>query len=155
MNIVLAEVSDAPLIHKLMIKAFMAYADEVPPSSALEETVETISTALEDGEKAFIGYRRQEPVGMVRFRLTDTGIYFYRLSVIPENQRKGIAKELVKSLEDHAKQNGKTEILCKVRMTLPKNINLYQSLGYHIHGKEIVHKPNGITITVASMKKKL
>ena len=155
MKIVLAEVTDAPIIHDLMIKAFMEYKDEVPPSSALEETVETISTALEDGEKAFIGYIGDEPVAMVRFRLNDNGVYFYRLSVIPEKQGQGIAKEIIKSLDDYAKQNGKSTIRCKVRMTLPKNIQLYSSIGYRIYGEEVVHKPNGINIKVVSMKKQL
>ena len=126
MKIILAEASDAPLIHDLMIQAFMEYKDDIPPSSALEETVQTISTALEDGEKALISYIGDEPVGMVRFRLNDNGVYFYRLSVIPEKQGQGIAKELVKSLDDYAKQNEKPTIRCKVRMTLPKNIKLYQ-----------------------------
>ena len=95
MKIILADASDAPLIHDLMIKAFMGYKDEIPPSSALEETVQTISTALEDGEKAFISYIGNEPVGMVRFRLKDNGVYFYRLSVIPEKQGQGIAREIL------------------------------------------------------------
>lgn len=34
-----AEVSDAPLIQDLIIKTFMEYKDEIPSSSALEETV--------------------------------------------------------------------------------------------------------------------
>ncbi|MCZ2258450.1 GNAT family N-acetyltransferase [Sporosarcina sp. G11-34] len=155
MKVKIAEASDAPLIYDLMIKAFMEYKDEVPPSSALEETVQTISTALEDGEQALISYIGDEPVGMVRFRLTDNGVYFYRLSVIPEKQGQGIAKGILKSLDDYAKQNEKTKMLCKVRMTVPKNIKLYSSIGYRIHDEEIVHKPNGINIKVVSMEKKL
>jgi hypothetical protein len=46
MKIKFAEVSDAPLIHDLMIRAIMEYKDEVPPSSALDETVQSILTAL-------------------------------------------------------------------------------------------------------------
>ena len=46
-------------------------------------------------------------------------------------------------------------ILCKVRMTVPKNIKLYSSIGYRIYDEEIVHKPNGITIKVVSMEKEL
>ena len=50
-----------------MIQAFMEYKDEVPPSSALEETCESISIALEGIEKALICYLYNKPVGMVRF----------------------------------------------------------------------------------------
>lgn len=153
MNIILAKASDAPIIHDLMIKAFMEYKDEVPPSSALEETIETVSEALEDGEKALISYIGDDPVGMVRFRLKEDAIYFYRLAVIPERQGQGVAKEILTSLEGYAKQNGKSKILCKVRKGVPKNIILYTSIGYRIYDEEILYKPNGIHIKVVSMEK--
>ncbi|KIL45479.1 hypothetical protein KP78_30230 [Jeotgalibacillus soli] len=92
---------------------------------------------------------------MVRFHLNENGIYFYRLSVIPEEQGKGIAKQMLKSLEEYANQIEKPTILCKVRMTAPKNIQLYRSIGYSIYDEEIVHKPNGINIKVVSMMKQL
>lgn len=155
MKIRFAKVSDAPLIHDLMIKAFIEYKGEIPPSSALEETTKSITAALEDGEQALISYIQDEPVGMIRFHLKEKGVYFYRLSVIPEKQGKGIAKKLLKSLEEYAKQIKKSKVLCKVRMTVPKNIKLYSSLGYRIYDEEVVHKPNGIKIKVVSMMKQL
>lgn len=150
-----AEVSNASLIHNLMINAFMEYKDEAPPSSALEETVQSISAALEDGEQALISYADDEPVGMVRFRLKENSVYFYRLSVNPEKQGQGIAKAILRSLEDYANQKGKPKIQCKVRMTVPKNIKLYSSIGYSIYDEEVVHKPNGMNIKVVSMMKQL
>lgn len=153
MEIKLADVSDAPIIHELMIKAFMEYKDEVPPSSALEETVESISTALKDNEKGLIAYVDEKPVGMVRFQLKENELYFFRLSVIPEKQGKGIAKKILKFLEDYAKNKEIHKLLCKVRMTVTKNIKLYSSIGYSIYDEEVVHKPNGINIRVVSMMK--
>jgi ribosomal protein S18 acetylase RimI-like enzyme len=147
--------SDAPVIHDLMIKAFMEYKNENPPSSALEETVQSVSDALEKGEKALIAFEENNPISMVRFQLKDEGLYFYRLSVIPEKQGKGIAKKILKSLEDYANTINVTTILCKVRMTVTKNVQLYSSIGYGVYGEEVVHKPNGINIKVVSMKKEL
>ncbi|QDI90905.1 GNAT family N-acetyltransferase [Salicibibacter halophilus] len=155
MKITLADTSDAKLIHHVMIRAFMEYKDEEPPSSALEETVESISAAVNDGEQSFISYVDTEPVGMVRFRLKENGVYFYRLSVIPEKQGQGIATKILKSLEDYAKQNRKTTVLCKVRMDASKNIKLYNSLGYSIYKEEVVNKSNGVNIKVVSMMKQL
>ncbi|MDF9759578.1 ribosomal protein S18 acetylase RimI-like enzyme [Peribacillus simplex] len=155
MEIKFAEVSDAPIIHDLMIKAFMEYKDEVPPSSALEETVQSVLIALKDGEQGLISYVDNQPVGMVRFQLKEDGLYFYRLSVIPEKQCLGIAKKILRSLEDFAIKKEVTTIFCKVRMTVPKNIKLYSSIGYGIYDEEVVHKPNGINIKVVSMMKKL
>ncbi|WP_416825139.1 GNAT family N-acetyltransferase [Ectobacillus polymachus] len=155
MEIKFAEVSDAPLIHDLMIQAFMEYKDEVPPSSALEETVQSIAIALKNGEQGLIGYVEHEPVGMVRFQVKENGLYFYRLSVIPEKQGQGIAKKILKSLEEYANNKEISSLLCKVRMTVPKNIHLYRSIGYSIYNEEVVHKPNGININVVSMQKQL
>jgi ribosomal protein S18 acetylase RimI-like enzyme len=155
MKIKFAEVNDAPIIHEIMINAFMEYRDDVPPSSALYETVESISTALEDDEQALICYGDDAPVGMVRFRLKDTGIYFYRLSVFQEKQGQGIAKYILKSLEEYANQKDLPEIVCKVRMTVAKNIKLYCSMGYSIYDEEVVYKPKGIKLKVVSMRKQL
>jgi len=147
--------SDAPIIHDLMMKAFIEYKDVIPPSSALEETVQSVIDALEREEKALIAYENNRPVGMVRFILKDEGLYFYRLSVLPEKQGKGIAKMILKSIEDYANKIGVSIILCKVRMTVARNIQLYNSIGYHIYDEEIVHKPNGVNLKIVLMKKTL
>jgi len=91
MIITSATSSDASVIHDLMIKAFIGYKNETPPSSALEETVQSVSDALEKEEKALIAYEENKPVGMVRFQLKDEGLYFYRLSV-PKNKAKALQK---------------------------------------------------------------
>nr|WP_106779388.1 GNAT family N-acetyltransferase [Lysinibacillus timonensis] len=147
--------SDAAIIHDLMMKAFMVYKNETPPSSALEETVQSVSEALEKGEKALIAYEENEPVGMVRFQLTDSGLYFYRLSVLPEKQGKGIAKQLLHSLEEYARKFAVSTILCKVRKSVRKNIQLYISLGYQVYDEETIHKLNDVSLKIVSMKKEL
>lgn len=155
MKFQLAKATDAPLIHHLMMEAFMEYKDTIPPSSALEETVESIQTALMDGEQAFIAYLSEKPVGMVRFKTSENELYFYRLSVLPEEQGKGIAKNIIQALEQYAKDKKLPAISCKVRMEVPRNIQLYRSLGFTVEHEEIVHKPNGIQLKVVSMKKGL
>lgn len=155
MKIISAKAADAPVIHNLMIQAFSAYKAETPPSSALEETVQSITLALEDGEQALICTMNEEPVGMVRFRLDENGVYFYRLSVLPEKQGRGLAKKLLQSLESYTLEQGRNVIRCKVRATVPKNIYLYRSIGYHIYDEETISKPNGLSLPVVSMMKKL
>jgi len=152
MDIHLAKSTDAKLIHNLMIKAFMEID---PPSSALEETVQTISLAIEKGEKALVAYEDNNAVGMVRFQITSDGVYFYRLSVIPEKRGKGIAKKILQALEDYAKTAGANSIFCRVRMELTKNVQLYSSIGFYVSDEEVVHKPNGLSINVVLMKKEL
>ncbi|MCP3033141.1 GNAT family N-acetyltransferase [Halobacillus sp. A1] len=155
MIIKFASVTDAAVIHDLMIKAFMEYKNQVPPSSALEETVQSVSNALVKEEEGVIAYEENVPVGMVRFLINNQSIYFYRLSVIPNKQGKGIAKNLLKFIEDYANKEGFSSIRCKVRMSATKNLKLYRSIGYDVSDEEVVHKPNGINIKVVSMKKDL
>ncbi|MFD2923481.1 GNAT family N-acetyltransferase [Halobacillus naozhouensis] len=149
------ECNNPHLILDLMIKAFMEYKDETPPSSALDETIGSISKALKEGEQALVCSVGSEPVGMVRFLVRNDDVYFYRLSVIPERRGRGIGKEILKSLEEYASKNNKRTMICKVRMTVPKNIKLYNSIGYSVYDEEVVHKPNGIKIKVVSMIKQL
>lgn len=136
-----------------MIKAFSEYKNDAAPSSALDETVEMISTSLANGENAFIAFIDGEPVAMLRFQLIENYIYFSRLSVIPQYQGKGIAKSLLNALEKYAEQNDINEIQCKVRVSVPRNIQLYKSIGYEIFDEDIVHKPNGVDLKVVSMRK--
>ncbi|WP_346726927.1 GNAT family N-acetyltransferase [Bacillus suaedae] len=102
-----------------------------------------------------IAYEENNPVGMVRFQLNKEGLYFYRMSVIPEHQGKGIAKKLLYSLENYAIESRVSTLLCKVRMTVSKNMKLYSSLGYRVYDEEEVYKPNGIVLRIVSMQKEV
>jgi ribosomal protein S18 acetylase RimI-like enzyme len=64
-----------------------------------------------------------------------------------------MAKELLRSLERYAVNNGIPTLSCRVRLSVPRNIQLYQSLGYEIYDEEVIHKPNEIQVKVVLMKK--
>lgn len=155
MDIQFAKTTNAPIIHNLMIQAFTEYKDETPPSSALVETVQSVSQALENGEQGIIGYIDHQPAGMVRFKYQNNGLYFFRLSVIPEKQGLGIAKKLLRYLEAVAIEKGIKELYCNVRLALPKNITLYRSIGYTIYAEEVIHRPNGASVKIVKMVKRL
>ncbi|MEB6169506.1 GNAT family N-acetyltransferase [Staphylococcus pseudoxylosus] len=149
-----ATISDVPIIHKLMIKAFSEYKNDEIPSSALEETEKSISVALlEEGEKALIAYESDEPVAMARFKIDNYKMNFYRLSVDPLYQGKGIGKHLLKALEIYAKNKGVSEIICKVRMNIKRNVSLYKGIGYFIFDNYTIDKPNNKPLHIVSMKK--
>ncbi|MGY0413367.1 GNAT family N-acetyltransferase [Staphylococcus sp. mip270_02] len=149
-----ATISDVPIIHKLMIKAFSEYKNDKMPSSALEETESNIAKALsQEGEKALIAYESDEPVAMVRFKIEQYKMNFYRLSVNPLYQGKGVGKHLLKSLELYAKNEGVAEIICKVRMNIKRNVNLYKDIGYSIFDHYTIDKTNNESLHIVSMKK--
>ncbi|PIC57938.1 GNAT family N-acetyltransferase [Sporosarcina sp. P12(2017)] len=155
MNIIKANISDVPIIRDVMIRAFREYEQATPPTSALKETVESITAEMQSGVEALIGYIEEEPVAMVRFRLEDESLYFSRFSVVPERQGQGIAKKILRYLEEYATQQGKRVIVCKVRADVPKNISLYQSIGYHVCEESVLHRTDGTSIAVVSMEKSL
>lgn len=155
MEIQLADIKDAQIVHEIMLQAFKEYEHATPPSSALSETVISIEQALNDGEQAFIAYVDMKPVAMVRFTINDKRIYFFRLSVIPEKQGHGLAKALIAEIEKYACTQGKLISECKVRMDVLRNIALYRSLGYVITKEEVVENRNGIAIPVVTMTKTL
>jgi ribosomal protein S18 acetylase RimI-like enzyme len=156
MEIKKAVTSDIPLIHNLMIKAFSEYKNEESPSSALEETKDTIfKSFVNEGEEALIAYERGNPVGVVRFKIQNNVLYFYRLSVLPEKQGRGIGKNIVLSLEHYAKNIDISEIICKVRSSVSKNIKIYSSIGYSIFDEDIFTKPNHRQIKIVSMRKEI
>ena len=155
MNIIKANLSDVPVIRDVMIRAFQEYEHATPPTSALKETVESIATEMQSGVEALIAYIEEEPVAMVRFRSEDKSLYFSRFSVVPERQGQGIAKKILRYLEEYATQQGKRVVACKVRADVPKNISLYQSIGYHVCEESILHRTDGTSIAVVSMEKLL
>lgn len=146
---------DTALIRSLMRRAFAEYQNSAAPSSAMQETEASIQTAMLEGEQALIASEGDGPVGMVRYLLKTDHLYFFRLSVIPEKQGKGIAKRILQKLESVALENGKYEIRCRVRQNVGRNLHLYQSVGYHVYDQESVHKSSGINIDVVKMSKTL
>lgn len=86
-----------------MIQAFQEYTTATLPSSVLSETVDSIEQGFLAGGQAFIGYMERVPVARVRFKLSTQGIYFFKLSVIPERQ--GLTKVLL--AKQFALTNGK------------------------------------------------
>src|SRR5699024_9433760 len=93
---------DAAIILEVMLAALQKYEKDPYPSSALQETVASIEADMNAGQNALLYKENDEYVGMVRYELNEDELYFRRLSVIPAMQGKGIAKKMVKALEEIA-----------------------------------------------------
>jgi ribosomal protein S18 acetylase RimI-like enzyme len=145
--------SDAETIRDLMQGAFSVYNNESPPSGAIKETKNSILEGMKNGEEALIAFEDKKPVAVVRFTKRDHGWYFFRLAVRPQKQGEGIAKSLVKALEDHFLTCGIDYLYCKVRKSTPENIIKYETWGYRVFEEETIHKPGGVEIDVVSMEK--
>jgi len=149
-------VEDAETVHQVMISAFEEYRHSDVPSSALFETVDGIKKALQTGEeKALLYFEDNVAVGTVRFTVGESDLYFFRLSVCPKARGKGIAKSMLSWLENDAKEHGKSSLSCKVRSSIPKNVQLYKSLGYRSIEKQVLTSHSGLPIETITVRKTL
>ncbi|MBZ0278384.1 MAG: GNAT family N-acetyltransferase [Anaerolineae bacterium] len=152
LRITLATAEDALLVHRLMCEAFAEYIGVLnPPSGANRETVEDVLDAMAQGG-ALIAWDGETPVGSARFRLDPDELYIGRVAVPPAYRQRGVAKVIMRHMEEVARHHGRYRLHVGVRMSLPSNIRLYQSLGYRI--AEIGDHPKGPD-RVATMIKEL
>lgn len=156
MEIKIAEETDVPVVYKLMLEAFEEYRTLDVPSSALNESVEALQIAVKNNfEKALLCSINGVPLGSCRFTMEEDALYFSRVSVTPIARGKGIAKAMLLWLEKYAYNNFKRKIECRVRVSLPKNIVFYESMGYFISKVEAVTNPNGFLVETVVMEKTL
>lgn len=154
LDIKLATINDVAIIHDLMMRAFSEYKTMAASSTALDETIETITAGVLGGEQAMICYMEDTPCAAVRFELKEDALYFFRLSVAPEFQRRGLARALLEAMESHALELGLSKVQCRVRMNLEKNMQLYLSAGYKQYNQSIF-EIDGFELDVAWMEKEL
>jgi GNAT superfamily N-acetyltransferase len=156
MEIKMADETDTPVVYRLMLEAFEEYRSLDIPSSALNESLEALQIAVKsNSEQALICSINGVPLGSCRFTIKEDSLYFSRVSVKPKARGKGIARAMLSWLEKYAYDNLKLKMACRVRATLPKNISLYESMGYFVSKEEVVTNPNGYLVKTVVMEKYL
>ena len=152
----LAAVEQIPEVHRIMVEAFAEYRSADVPSSALNETVESITSAILSGkEHAILCHVDNVPMGSGRFHTDDDTLYFSRLAVVPHARGTGIAKAMLAWLEAFALCHGKSTMWCRVRMSVPRNIQFYKAVGFDVDKVEEVINPNGFPVKTVVMTKTL
>lgn len=132
-------------MREIMFAAFAEYESVLKvPSSAMWESVEDVAghIALGGAVLARVG---SETVGSGRYELREDHVYIGRLSVLPAFRQRGISTAMMEAMEGRALAAGRKEARISVRVLLPKNISLYERLGYvvtaryqHERGDELV-----------------
>ena len=151
-RVVFAARHDAPLVHRLVCEAFLEYEGVLQPASgALSETVEDVGNAIANGG-AVLAWSGDIAVGTARFSLRADEVYVERVAVAPAYRGASIATLMMQHIEAHARTLGVERSAVRVRMSLPRNIALYQRLGYAIVKVE-PHRKGGDE--VATLLKKL
>ncbi len=121
---------DLPRVVDVIRAAFEEYRGVLdPPSSAHHKTAEIVSRELANGG-AFVAWDRQAIVGCVFYHLYPDHLYLDRLAVLPSHRGRGIARELIRAVEQRAGQYGLGEVRLSVRLALESQRGFYERLGY-------------------------
>ena len=132
-----ASAADAPAVAATIAAAFMQYRGRlVPESGAFRETAEAIAHQLANGAAAIVAERNGTVIGCVMTELLEGDLYFGRLAVLPEARGLGLAARLIAAVEDDARRRGLPGVRLGVRIALPDNQRLFQSLGYREISRE-------------------
>lgn len=148
-----ARQSEAARVYAITRSAFLEYASDVPPPSALFETeAEVVRELAASSHHALLAERDGKVLGCVRYELDRRGLHFFRLAVLPSARRQGVAKALLARLEEVARAQEKPRIWCHVRPKVSRNVALYESVGYALNGEDVMVR-NGFVIPVGVMEK--
>jgi ribosomal protein S18 acetylase RimI-like enzyme len=132
-----ATAADARLLAETIAAAFAQYRGKlVPESSAFAETPEAIARQFKAGAGAFIAERDGEIVGCVMTEELEGDLYFGRLAVLPAARGTGLARRLIAAVEAEARRRGLPGVRLGVRVALPANQQLFNSLGYREISRE-------------------
>jgi predicted N-acetyltransferase YhbS len=126
-----AGAGDAAVLAATIAAAFEQYRGRlVPESGAFRETADAISRELTAGSDAIIAEQDSDALGCVMIKPVDDDLYFGRLAVAPWARGRGIARRLVKAVEDEAHRRGLAGVRLGVRIALTENQRRFTSLGF-------------------------
>ena len=144
---------EAARVYAITRSAFLEYASDVPPPSALFETeLEVVKELAGGSHHALLAERDGKALGCVRYEIDRHGLHFFRLAVLPSARRQGVAKALLARLEEVAIAQGKTRLWCHVRPKVSRNVALYEGVGYVLNGEDVMVR-GGFVIRVGVMEK--
>ena len=99
-----------------------------PPSTALDETVETVRAALEE-HGGLVAVDGDRPVGALLFEEHDGLLGLRRVGVLGEVRRLGVASLLAREAEEVARRRGRCGLLREARAELPATMAFWSRHG--------------------------
>jgi tRNA threonylcarbamoyladenosine biosynthesis protein TsaE len=136
LDVVDAGPEHAEAVVDIIRRSFGARPTLDPPSTALDETVESVAEVLGTAGGLLVE-RRGVPMGALLFDESRPGLLgLRRVSVDPEIQARGVASAMVGVAEDTAEERGKDGIWLHVREELPDTVRFWTRRKYQPVGKE-------------------
>jgi tRNA threonylcarbamoyladenosine biosynthesis protein TsaE len=125
-----AGLDDAAEVVAVIHQSFGARRRLDPPSTALDETVETVAAALAD-VGGLIARTDGTAVGAMLFDDSEPGrLGLRRVGVEPSAQLHGVASAMVGVAEDVAERRGLDGVWVKARAELPDTVEFWRRRGY-------------------------
>jgi len=132
-----ATAADAAALACTIAAAFEQYRGKLQPESgAFLETAEAIAAELARDSGAIVAERNGTMVGCVMVRFEEGDLYFGRLSVLPSERGRKIARRLVEAVEGEARRRELGGVRLGVRVVLTDNQRFFTSLGYAEYSRE-------------------
>ena len=100
-----------------------------PPSTATQETVDSVSAALAE-HGGLLATSELGPVGAMLFEPVGELMGLRRVSVHPDAQSRGVARAMVRHAERVAAGRGFEGVRLAARAELPRTVRFWQHLGY-------------------------
>ncbi len=120
---------DAAAVRDVIHAAFGARQRVEPPSTALEETTESVAEALKrDG--GLLCRVDAQPAGAMLFGVATSALVLRRVSVVPHFQSRGVASALVGVAEGVAAARGFDDVRLAARAQLPATVTFWRRRGY-------------------------
>jgi tRNA threonylcarbamoyladenosine biosynthesis protein TsaE len=113
-----------------------------PPSTALDETAESVAAALGAGG-GLLAMLDGRPVGALLMEPTEESLVLRRVSVCPDAQRHGVAWTLRAAAETVASRRGFARVHVSARAELPATVRFWARGGY----RQVAE--HGTTLTLA------
>jgi tRNA threonylcarbamoyladenosine biosynthesis protein TsaE len=118
-----------------------AFTDRVPlqpPSTALEETVESVAAVLaQDG--GLVATLDGRPVGALLLGRELDSLLLRRVSVLPEAQQQGVARMLLRTALDVGRARGLRRVQLSARAELPETVGFWTRAGFGEVARDGVH----------------
>ncbi len=122
-------------VHRLTQAAFTRHLVLDPPSGAGAESAADVAADLATGGGA-LAARGDEPVGCLRWHVTDDGdFHVRRVAVDPALQGAGVGRALMAWAEGEARRRRCVGLTVGVRIALPGNRAFFRRLGFVIEGE--------------------
>lgn len=126
-----ARPEDAAAVVEVVHEAFTARPALDPPSTALEETVDSVREAIEE-HGGLIAHLDGRPVGALLLHHEGSTLRLRRVSVLPRAQRAGVARALAEAADQEGTRRGATILRLEARAELPGTVRFWTRAGYTV-----------------------